>query len=67
MALGSSSLGVAEAGGAVPTQGKISAFAVRGFENAVLEVGAVLRTFDMNASGRPEILKQGLPRDRRKY
>ena len=52
MALGFSSLGVSEAGGAVPTQSKISAFAVSGFENAVLEVGAVLRTFGMNGSGR---------------
>jgi hypothetical protein len=59
MALGSSSLGVAEAGGAVPTQGKISAFAVRGFENAVLELGAVLRTFDMNASGRRGTRRRG--------
>ena len=51
MALGSSSLGISEAGGALPTQGKISAFAVRGFENAALEMGAVLRTSDRNASG----------------
>ena len=59
MALGSSSLGISEAGGALPTQGKISAFAVRGFENAALEMGAVLRTSDRNASGRRGTRRRG--------